>query len=250
MDLSVVIPIYNEEKNIESLLEQIYGTVDGFRETFEVIAVNDGSTDSSLEKLKEEKEDRRNLRIIDFRKNFGQSKAIQAGIDKSQGQIIVTIDGDLQNDPKDIPRLVKKLENSDSDVVNGWRKKRKDPLSKKAASKAASVMRRSLFKNSLHDYGCTLKAYNQEAAKSLKLENGMHRYIPPLLVNKGYKVTEIEVNHRPREKGETKYGVKRLPKGFFDMIKIWVTRVFSDRFDAPFNLTKNKSSYRIREVIE
>ncbi|MFH1376296.1 MAG: glycosyltransferase [Candidatus Woesearchaeota archaeon] len=221
MELSIVIPIYNEERNISILFKELKSILDQLKKSYEIIFVNDGSKDRSEKILNNIKDPK--VRVIHFRKNFGQTSALEAGFKHSNGKIIISMDGDLQNDPKDIPRLITKLEEG-YDVVSGWRYKRKDSFSKKFMSKGADNLRKLLFKDKIHDSGCTLKAYKKETLKDLKLYGEMHRFIPALLTMKGYKITEIKVRHRKRIYEKSKYGFKRTMKGFLDMllIKFWM----------------------------
>ena len=229
MDISVVTPVYNEEGNIKPLCEELEEVLSENYGEYEIILVDDGSKDSSYRVMEELAGRKDKIKAIKLRKNFGQSSALQAGINKSKGKIVVTIDSDLQNDPSDIPRLVEKLEESDASLVNGWRKKRNDPLGKKFFSKVAEKMRRIFLGTELHDYGCTLKAFSREVAEEMSLNGEMHRYIPPIIESQGFKSTEIVVNHRERHSGKTKYGLKRIPKGFMDMINVWFWQRYRDR---------------------
>lgn len=229
MEISVVLPVYNEEKNLQPLFEELVEVLEENFTDFEVIFVDDGSQDSSLELLEDLGEENEEVKWVELRKNFGQSYAIQAGLDRAKGDLIATMDSDMQNDPRDIPRLIDELENTGSDMICGWRKKRNDPFLKGISSKIASFLRRLILRADLHDYGCTLKIFRKEAAKSLALRGEMHRYIPPLLKVNGFKVSEMEVNHRQRNAGKTKYGLRRLPKGFMDMIKVWFWKNFDGR---------------------
>ncbi len=232
--LSIVIPVYNEEGNIKILLEEINVTCSRMVqkkeiESYEVIFVNDGSTDktqlvleSFLNKRKGE------VRIIEFRKNFGQTAALKAGFSIAKGDIIVTMDGDLQNDPGEIPILLKKLDEG-YDVVSGWRHDRRDALSKKVFSKIINALRRKMIGDELHDYGCSLKIYKKECIKDLQLFGELHRYITAYLFIKGYKIGEVKVNHRQRHAGITKYRFNRGINGLLDLfyLKFWSS--FSDR---------------------
>jgi glycosyltransferase involved in cell wall biosynthesis len=229
MDVSVVAPVYNEEGNLKPLYNELKDVLEDNYENWEIILVDDGSKDKSLKIMKKLHEKDSRVKVIEFKANFGQTAALQAGLDNANGEIVVTIDSDMQNDPKDIPRLVEKLKNSECDLVNGWRKERDDPLTKKFFSGIAAKMRRTLLGTELHDYGCTLKAFSREAANELKINGEMHRYIPPLLSQRGYKVCEIEVNHRERHAGETKYSWQRLPKGFMDLINVWFWQKYEGR---------------------
>lgn len=228
MDLSIVSPVYDEEDNVPVLYEELKEVLDGLDKKYEIIFVDDGSTDNSYEKMREIAERDESFKIVKLRTNFGQSSALQAGFDTSKGDIVVSIDSDLQNDPKDIPKLLKKLEEG-YDLVSGWRQERKDSLSKKFFSKVADWMRSVLLGTNLHDYGCTLKAYRKECLEEIELMGELHRYIPPLLRWRGFDITEVKVNHRERKQGETNYGTTRLFKGYMDMINVWFWQKFHGR---------------------
>lgn len=228
MDISVVTPVYNEENNLKPLYSEIKETIKGEFDEWEVIMVDDGSSDQSWKTMKELRDSNEELKIVKLRKNFGQSSALQAGLEISKGELIATLDSDMQNDPRDIPRLVGELEEG-FDLVNGWRKDREDPFKKKLFSRIAAKMRKLLLGSELNDYGCTLKVMTREAADELSINGEMHRYIPPILESRGFKTSEIEVNHRERNSGETKYGISRIPKGFIDMINVWFWQRYRDR---------------------
>ena len=220
--VSVVIPVFNEENSVLPLYElllPISKKIGG-----EIIFVNDGSTDKTEEKLTS----LRQIKIITLRRNFGQTAALLAGIDNAKGKIIVTLDGDGQNDPADIPRLIKKL-NSGFDVVSGWRKNRHDPLTKRFISKGADFLRKLILRDDIHDAGCTLKAYRSECFDELDLYGELHRFIPSILSWKGFLITEIPVNHLPRKHGQSKYSLGRIIKGFIDLINVWFWYKFSSR---------------------
>ncbi len=226
--ISVVLPVYNEEKNLEPLHGEITEVMADIGEDYEIVFVDDGSSDGSgaiLERLAEEDDA---VRVVTFRKNFGQSAALQAGFDHSEGDVVVAMDADMQNDPADIPKLLETLEEG-YDCVSGWRHDRDDPLGKRIASRFAAFLQKPFLGKTVHDYGCTLKAYRREAVEDLNLYGEMHRYIPPLLRWRGYTVTEVKVNHREREHGRTKYGTGRLIRGFLDMLNVWFWQKFSQR---------------------
>lgn len=227
MEVSVVLPVYNEEKNIPKLHGEIHGVMEKNYNEWEVIFVDDGSTDSSYSKLKELSERDEHVKVIKFRKNFGQSAALSAAFDYAEGDVIVSLDADLQNDPHDIPRLIDKL-GEGYDCVSGWRKNRKDPVGKRFASWVQTHLSMKTGPD-IHDFGCTLKAYRKEAIKSINLYGEGHRYIPAKLHKNGYKITEMVVNHRERKFGDTKYGVNRLFKGFFDLLFSYFWNQFSVR---------------------
>lgn len=232
--LSVVIPVYSEEGNILLLCKEIDETLSNLVKKaqisgYEIIFVNDGSRDRTqeiLESLKKEKGSK--IRIIQFRKNFGQTLALKAGFELAKGDLIVTMDGDLQNDPKDIPKLIDKL-NEGYDAASGWRFRRKDKFTKKIASRMMNNLRSRLIGDNLHDYGCSLKIYRKECLKDLELSGELHRFITAYLFIKGYRIGEVRVNHRPRKSGRTKYKFNRGINGILDLfyLKFWSS--YSDR---------------------
>ncbi|MFC1570895.1 glycosyltransferase family 2 protein [Candidatus Omnitrophota bacterium] len=220
MDLSVIIPVHNEEKNIAPLHAELKEVLGGLSKSYEVIFVDDGSTDGTLSELKKIKQGDENLKIINLNKNFGQTPAIMAGFDNASGEVIITMDGDLQNDPADIPKLLSKLD-SGFDLVSGWRKKRKDSFFLRVLpSRLANGLISAALKVHLHDYGCTMKAYKRNVITGMKLYGEMHRFIPAIADWKGAKIAEMEVNHRPRRWGKTKYGINRTIKVFLDLLLI------------------------------
>lgn len=222
--LSVVIPVFNEEKNIRLLSQEIAQSLSMIKKTYEIIFVDDGSTDNTLKELKKIK----NINIVSFRKNFGQSAALDAGIKLAKGKIIISLDGDGQNDPADFKILLDKL-NEEYDVVCGWRYKRKDSFSKRFISKGAKFLRKFFVDDGIHDSGCTLRAYKKNCFEDIDLYGEMHRMLPALLKWRGFKITEVKVNHRPRIHGKSKYNWQRVLKGFLDMIYIWFWRKYSTR---------------------
>lgn len=215
--ISVVVPMYNEEGNAKLLHEEILEACKNMEFDFEIIFVDDGSSDETSKICKGLKP----LKYIRMRKNFGQTAAMDAGIKASKYDYIVTMDGDRQNDPADIPKLVDYLEENDLDIVSGWRKNRKDTLMKRFTSRGANALRHILIHDGIHDSGCSLKIYKRECFDHINLYGEMHRFIPALLKIKGFQVGEIVVNHRARTSGKTKYNWKRTFKGFADMISIW-----------------------------
>ena len=222
---SVVIPVYNEQGNVEKLNQEIKQVMFSLKETYEVIYVNDGSTDKTIDELKSLKR----VKIIDLNKNYGQATALDAGFKAAQGEIVISMDGDLQNDPKDIPKLLRKLKKDNLDVVAGWRLHRKDKSGIKILTKIGRFIRRHLINDKVHDTGCTLRVYKRKAVKSLDISGEMHRYILAILRWKGFRIGEVVVNHRPRINGKTKYGYDKAIKGFVDLIYIWFIDKFSQR---------------------
>jgi len=227
--LSIVIPVFNEEENIEILYREIIAAVDGKYSDFEIIFSNDGSSDGSLERLKKLHQKDKRVKIINFRKNFGQSAAISAGFAYCKGDVVVTLDGDLQNDPADIPAVVAKLDEG-YDIVNGWRKKRKDKmLTKKIPSFFGNKLVSFITRVKLHDYGCTLRAFKKDVVKSLKLYGEMHRYIPAIASRIGIESVEIPVKHRERRHGKSQYGLSRTFRVILDLISIKYLLTYSHR---------------------
>ena len=229
--LSIIIPVYNEADNIKFLIKKITDCLKDYK--YEVLFINDGSTDNT-EKIIEEiiKLDDR-IVCINFKRNYGQTAALQAGFDYSKGKVIVALDGDLQNDPKDIPKLISKI-NEGFEVVSGWRKKRKDDaLSRVLPSKIANYIISKITGVKLHDYGCTLKAYKKEVVKDIKLYGEMHRFIPIYACWEGAKVSEVVVSHNPRYSGESKYGISRVPKVMLDLM---VVKFFDKLISRPIHL--------------
>jgi glycosyltransferase involved in cell wall biosynthesis len=222
---SVVIPVFNEEENVKLLYDQLIPVCKSFNRPFEIIFVDDGSKDQTLDRLNE----LINITIINFRKNFGQTAALDAGIKKAKGELIITIDGDLQNDPIDIPRLIKKMKEDDLDVVSGWRKDRQDSFNKKFVSRGANWLRKYIVHDNIQDSGCTLKVYKRECFNNLDLFGEMHRFVPALLRWRGFKIGELAVTHHERIHGNTKYDNKRILKGFLDMLAIWFWQKYSNR---------------------
>ena len=228
MDISIVIPAYNEQDNVILLYREIKKAVDRITRDYEIIYIDDGSSDLTFKNLlKLSKEDSK-VRIIKFRKNFGQTAAMDAGFKAAKGNIIVAMDADLQNDPADIPKLLEKI-NEGYDVVSGWRYKRKDPLSKKLISLLANFLRKRLTGEAIHDSGCSLKAYRKECFEGLNLYGEMHRFIPALLKWKGFRISEVKVNHRPRKHGKTKYSLSRVMRGSLDLVVVLFWQKYSTR---------------------
>jgi len=214
-----VIPVYNEEENLPLLYKELHETLHSINREYEIIFIDDGSIDNSFKILRGLGESNGKIRIIKLRRNYGQTAALQAGFNTAKGEIVISMDADLQNDPNDIPYLLTKMEEN-WDVVCGWRKKRNDPYSKKIASKISNWLARRITGLDIHDLGCTLRAYKKEAVQNLELYGELHRYLPILVYWRGFKITEFPVNHREREHGKTKYGPSRIIKGFLDLLLV------------------------------
>jgi glycosyltransferase involved in cell wall biosynthesis len=223
--ISIVVPVYNEQGNIALLHNEIKNSCEANGYLYEIIFIDDGSTDETSKIIKTLQP----VILIKFRKNFGQTAAMDAGIKMSKHEYIVTMDGDRQNDPTDIPALLKHLEENDLDVVSGWRVKRKDNLKIRIMSRAANFLRYLLVHDGIHDSGCTLKIFKRECFENLSFYGEMHRFIPALLKIRGFKIGEIPVNHRPRIEGTTKYNWRRGFKGLIDMISLWFWNKYSVR---------------------
>jgi len=221
MNLSLIVPVYNEEANLPLLFDAIQRALKPVRKKWEVIFVDDGSTDKSLAVLNVlTKAHPKHVRVVVFRRNFGQTAAITAGIDHAQGEIIVLLDADMQNDPADIPRLLAKLDEG-YDLVSGWRKDRKDNfLTRTLPSNMANWLISTVTGVHLHDYGCTLKAYHRDVLGGFRLYGEMHRFIPVFAHSVGARITEIPVSHHPRKFGRANYGLDRTVKVFLDLFTV------------------------------
>jgi glycosyltransferase involved in cell wall biosynthesis len=227
--LSVVVPVYNEAPNAEALVQELRATLDRLTLTAEVVLIDDGSTDETYALLLAAAGSDPRFRLVRLRRNFGQTAALAAGLDHATGNIVVTMDGDLQNDPADIPRLIAGLD-AGADVVNGWRRDRKDPfLSRQLPSIIANAIIGATTNVRIHDYGCGIKAFRAETAKSLKLYGEMHRFIAAIAGDLGANVTEIPVNHRPRLRGSSKYGLSRTIRVVLDLLTIKFLSGYSTR---------------------
>jgi glycosyltransferase involved in cell wall biosynthesis len=218
--LSVVIPAYNEEENVPILYEKLKKVLDSLGEDYEIIFVDDGSTDGTYQRLKQLAEKDSRLKVIRFKRNYGQTAAMSAGFEHAKGDVIITLDADLQNDPEDIPILLEKLKEG-YHVVSGWRKDRKDPfLSRRLPSMVANWLISKITGVHLHDYGCTLKAYRAEVVKDLELFGDMHRFLPALTKRRGARITEVVVRHHPRMFGKSKYGIGRTVRVLLDIMLV------------------------------
>ena len=221
MNISIVIPVFNEQENLPLLFDALYETMNALNKTWEVILVDDGSHDKSPSILKEyAAKDPEHVRVIAFRRNFGQTPAIAAGLDYSKGDIIVLMDADLQNDPSDIPMMLAKLDEG-YELVSGWRKNRKDnALTRNLPSMIANRIISWVTGVHLHDYGCTLKVYKRDVLEGFRLYGEMHRFIPVFANSVGASITEVVVSHHPRKFGKTKYGLERTVKVILDLFTV------------------------------
>ncbi len=228
MTLSVVIPVYNEEENIHLLHERLRKALDPLGQEYEILFVDDGSTDRTLSLLEKIQSEDNRVIVLSLRRNFGQTAAFAAGFDFARGDIVVTMDGDLQNDPADIPKLLEMMKHND--LVSGWRKQRKDPFfSRRLPSIVANWVISNVTGVKLHDYGCSLKAYRRDVIKNLKLYGEMHRFIPAVASWYGVRIAEVETVHHPRLHGKSKYGISRTIKVVLDLITVKFLQSFSTK---------------------
>jgi len=229
-DLSIVIPIRNESPNIRPLYDEVMATLAASGRSFEVIAIDDGSTDDSFAQLAALQAADPRLRVIRFRRNFGQTAAFAAGFAHARGRLVVTSDGDLQNDPRDIESMVQLSDRDDLDIVCGWRKDRKDTfVTRRIPSMAANWIISKATGVALHDYGCSLKVFRAEVVKSLRLYGEMHRFLPAIASEQGVRIAEVVVNHRARHAGTTKYGLSRTIRVILDLVTVKFLLSYSTR---------------------
>lgn len=229
LDLSVVVPIYNEEESLPHLVEQLLNALRPSGEHFELVLVNDGSGDRSAEVLEDLSARVPEVVAVLLRKNYGQTAAMAAGFDVSQGQVIISLDGDLQNDPADIPMLLAKLREG-FDLVSGWRHQRQDAaIQRKLPSRIANRLIGGVTGVHLHDYGCSLKAYRREVLADMRLYGELHRFLPALAFIEGARITEVKVNHRARQFGSSKYGIDRTFRVLMDLLTVWFMKRFLTR---------------------
>lgn len=229
MDLSIVVPVYNEAENLEPLIRETHSVLDSLGADYEIIIVDDGSSDGSYPLLSRLSQTGPRLKILCLKRNFGQTAAIAAGFAHARGEVIVAMDGDGQNDPGDIPMLLRKLDEG-YDLVSGWRFPRADPfLSRRLPSQIANRLISWITRVKLHDYGCTLKAIRREIAKDIKLYGEMHRFIPAIAYERGAKIAEIPVHHRPRQRGTSKYGIARTFRVILDLLTVKFLLSYSTR---------------------
>lgn len=247
MMISVVVPLFNEEENVPELHRGVKSVMESLKKKYEIIYVDDGSNDRTLPLLDEIQSGDGNVVVISFRRNFGQTAAFAAGFDYAKGDVVITLDGDLQNDPADIPSLLEAIK--ESDIVSGWRKNRKDPfVSRRLPSMIANRLISWVTGVKLHDYGCSLKAYRSEVIKNMKLYGEMHRFIPAVASWYGVKVAEVETVHHPRLRGKSKYGISRTVKVFLDLITVKFLQSFSTKplqFFGPVGLASGAAGVLI-----
>jgi len=217
--ISVVVPIRDEEHSLEPLLEELTAALGPLETPWEVVFVDDGSTDGTYARLTRLHDAQDNVRVVRLRRNFGKAAALDAGFGEASGEIVVTIDGDLQDDPAEVPRLLAKLDEG-YDLVSGWKTKRRDPITRRVPSKVFNAVAGKVSGVKLHDMNCGLKAYRAEVVEGMQIYGELHRYIPVLAHYRGYRVTELPVNHRPREHGRSNYGVERYVRGFLDLLTV------------------------------
>ena len=225
--ISIIVPVLNEEGSLDKFYNETTKSLNEYS-NWEIIFIDDGSDDESYNIMRKLADENNRVSIIQFFKNFGKADALSEGFKQANGDVVITIDADLQDDPAEIPRLVEKIQEG-WDVVSGWKKDRKDPISKRLPSKLFNMVTRFLTGIKIHDFNCGLKAYRRKVVKSIDIYGGLHRYIPAIAGQKGFSITEIAVNHRPREFGETKYGGNRLFHGFFDLFTMLFTGKYFDR---------------------
>jgi glycosyltransferase involved in cell wall biosynthesis len=225
--ISIIVPVLNEEGSLDKFYNETTKSLNEYS-NWEIIFIDDGSDDESYNIMRKLADEDNRVSIIQFFKNFGKADALSEGFKQANGDVVITIDADLQDDPAEIPRLFKKIQEG-WDVVSGWKKDRKDPISKRLPSKLFNMVTRFLTGIKIHDFNCGLKAYRRKVIKSIDIYGGLHRYIPAIAGQKGFSITEIAVNHRPREFGETKYGGNRLFHGFFDLFTMLFTGKYFDR---------------------
>ncbi len=217
--ISVVIPVHDEELSVALLYDELSTAFAGDSRTWEAVFVDDGSSDGTFAALTRLHGANDNVRVVRLRRNFGKAAALDAGFGEATGDVVVTIDGDLQDDPSEIPRLLAKLDEG-YDLVSGWKTKRRDPLTRRIPSRIFNTVAGKVSGVHLHDLNCGLKAYRAEVVEGMQLYGELHRYIPVLAHYRGYRVTELPVNHRPREHGRSNYGVERYVRGFLDLLTV------------------------------
>ncbi|MBI5100654.1 MAG: glycosyltransferase family 2 protein [Nitrospirae bacterium] len=247
MKVSVVVPLYNEEENVPELYTRLKTSLEALPNEYEILFVDDGSSDSTPVILDKIRTTDKKVTVINFRRNFGQTAAFAAGFDHAEGDVIITMDGDLQNDPADISKLLELIK--DNDIVSGWRRSRKDPfMSRRLPSMLANWLISRVTGVPLHDYGCSMKAYKSDVVKNIRLYGEMHRFIPAVAKWYGVRVAEVETVHHPRLRGKSKYGISRTVRVILDLITVKFLLSFSTRplqFFGPFGLISAASGFLI-----
>jgi glycosyltransferase involved in cell wall biosynthesis len=230
LDISIVLPVYNEQDPLPSVIPELSDVLRGLGRSYEIVAVDDGSTDDTAGVLRRLQDSEPNLRVIQFRRNFGQTPAFQAGFDYARGEVIITMDADGQQDPADIPSLLEKLEEGDYDLVNGWRQNRKEPLTRKVLSFFGNLVIANTSAIRIHDRGCSLKAFRRDLAKQMHLYGELHRFLPEMANLIGARIGEVPVNDRPRKAGKSKYGAfSRAPRVLLDLMTVSFLLGYSHR---------------------
>ena len=219
-EITVLVPVYDEAGTVEELASRVATVLDGLGRSFELVFVDDGSRDGTTERVRAARERDPRVKLVRLRRNFGKAAALTAGFDRSRGRLVVTMDGDLQDDPEEIPRLLEHLESGELDLVSGWKRDRRDPLSKTLPSKLFNGVTRTLAQVDLHDFNCGFKAYRREVLEQVPIYGELHRYIPVLASRRGFRVGELPVRHHPRKSGVSKYGWDRLYKGLLDLLTV------------------------------
>ncbi len=229
MDISIVVPVFNEVESVEPLCRRLHEILSNLGKTYEILLIDDGSTDGTFERLAELQRDLPHFRVIQFRRNFGQTAAMSAGFKHAKGDVVITMDADLQNDPDDIPHLLEQM-TDDTDVVSGWRQNRQDHFfTRRLPSMLANALISAITGVKLHDYGCTLKAYRREITRNIRLYGETHRFIPALAAWVGGRVKETPVHHHPRRFGASKYGLSRITRVVLDLLTVKFLMRFSTR---------------------
>jgi glycosyltransferase involved in cell wall biosynthesis len=225
LDVSVLVPVLDEEGTVEELAARVARVLDGLGRSFEILFVDDGSRDATVERIRGARERDARIKLIRLRRNFGKAAALTAGFDRARGRFVVTLDGDLQDDPEEIPRLLEAVENGELDLVSGWKKERRDPLSKTVPSRLFNWATRRVAQVDLHDFNCGFKAYRREVLEQVPIYGELHRYIPVLAARRGFRIGELAVRHHPRRSGVSKYGWDRFYKGLLDLLTVlFITR--------------------------
>jgi glycosyltransferase involved in cell wall biosynthesis len=225
VDVSVVVPVLDEEGSVGELARRVAAVLEGLGRSFEIVFVDDGSRDLTVQRVRDARERDPRVKLVRLRRNFGKAAALSAGFDHSAGRLIVTMDGDLQDDPEEIPRLLAMLDEGELDLVSGWKRRRRDPASKRLPSRLFNWVTRKLAQVDLHDFNCGFKVYRREVLGEISIYGELHRYIPVLASRRGFVIGELEVNHHPRRHGSSKYGWDRFYKGLLDLITVlFITR--------------------------